>query len=145
MNRELELTALSVAVTAFFGLLFSSLGVNPGQAGATIPEWDMTDITVSTPVLGDYDRDFKDVHLTKPILWRPDSAMGTSPVEVPDCGTAGRNGRLTITPPVLQEAETRLDLGEVGLVQPQIEMPELRRPLPALMDLQRYSRMPRIA
>ena len=145
MNRELELTALSVAVTAFFGLLFSSLGVNPGQAGATIPEWDMTDITVSTPVLGAYDRDFENVHLTKPILQGPEAVMDTSPFAIPDCATAGRNGRLMITPPVLQEAETRLDLGEVGLVQPQIEMPELRRPLPALMDLQRYSRMPRIA
>lgn len=141
MNRELELVGLSVAVTAIFGLLFSSLNVDPGHLGASVPVWESTDIAVEAPVLGAYEQDLEDVHLTRPILVNPAAHADA----MSDCGTAGFNGRLVITPPVLENSQAHLEIGETGLVRPHIEMPDLQRPLPALMDIQTRLRVLRIA
>ena len=140
MTREIELTALSVAVTAVFGLLFSSLDVSSARVEASIPQWDTTEIAVMAPDAGVYGRDVGAVHLTRPDLSQPVADVIGA---MPDCG-ALEDGRFAITPPVLQPHGS-LELGEIGLVRPRIEMPELRGPLPALMDLRRPGPILRIA
>ena len=62
---------------------------------------------------------------------------------LPDCGLL-EIGQFAITPPVIAPGGSA-GLGEIGLVRPRIEMPELRRPLPALMDLRRRGPIDRIA
>lgn len=142
MSREIELTALSVVVTAVFGLLFSSLNVDAGRIEASIPSWTSNEIVVAAPDAGEFGRDLGVVRLSRPELYSP-IVEGMS--RLPDCGAAFGTGQFAITPPVLELPDPHADLGEIELVRPRIEMPDLRRPLPALMDLQRSGPILRIA
>lgn len=142
MSREVELIGMSVAVTATFGLLFSVLNVDASRVEASIPHWDATEIVVSAPDTGEYGIDLVDVHLTRPMLVNPSSEVIS---RLRDCGASVNGGRFAITPPVVLDPGPHSDLGETSLVKPNIEMPELRRPLPALLDLQNLGPILRIA
>ena len=140
MSREL--IALCVAVTAVFGLLFSFLNVDTGLVEASVPQWESTEIVVSAPDPGVYGHDLGGIHLTRPRLENPSTEVMSG---IGDCGASIGSGRFAITPLAVVDPGPHTDLGEIGLMKPNIEMPELRRPLPALLDLQNLGQILRIA